>query len=111
LEAYAAKQVVVTVNSDVVGQFYAQEPVKTAAVHGNRFQYEANMKKNSYANGFDVETSRKDVVSGVTFVAERITGEAVSMEKGASKYVLEHDLEESMTGDDYESLNICPPHG
>jgi hypothetical protein len=33
------------------------------------------------------------------------------MKKGASKYVMEHDLEESMPGDDYESRNIRPPHG
>jgi hypothetical protein len=51
------------------------------------------------------------VVNGGTFVAERITGEDVSMKKGASKYVLEHNLVESMPGDDYESLNIRPPHG
>jgi hypothetical protein len=42
---------------------------------------------------------------------ERITGEDVSMKMGASKYVMEHNLEESMSGDDYESLSICPPHG
>jgi hypothetical protein len=111
LEAYAAKKAVAMVNTDVVGQFYAQEPVKTADVHDNRFQYEANLKKNIYANGFDVETSRKDVVNSGTFVAERITGVDVSMKKGASKYVLEHDLEESTPGDDYESHNIRPPRG
>jgi hypothetical protein len=33
------------------------------------------------------------------------------MNKGASKYVMVHDLEESMPSDDYESLSICPPHG
>jgi hypothetical protein len=111
LEAYTAKLVVATVNADVVGHLYDQEPVKTANVHGNRLQYEANLKENGSASGFDVETSRKDVVNGGTFVAERITGEDVSMKKGASKYVLEHDLEESTPGDDFESLNIRPPYG
>jgi hypothetical protein len=33
------------------------------------------------------------------------------MKKGASKYLIEHHLEESMPGDDYESLSICTPHG
>jgi hypothetical protein len=42
---------------------------------------------------------------------ERVTGEVVSMKKGASKYVMEHDLEESTPGNEYESLNIRPPHG
>jgi hypothetical protein len=42
---------------------------------------------------------------------ERITGEDVSMKKGASKYVMENDLEESTQGDDDESLSIRPPHG
>jgi hypothetical protein len=32
------------------------------------------------------------------------------MKKGASKYVMEHDLEESTPGDDNESLSIRPPH-
>jgi hypothetical protein len=54
LEAYAANQVVATVNADVVGQIYAQKQVKTTDVHGNRLQYEANLKKNDSAHGFDV---------------------------------------------------------
>jgi hypothetical protein len=41
---------------------------------------------------------------------ERITGDNVSMNKGASKYVMEHDLEELTPGDDDESLSIRPPH-
>jgi hypothetical protein len=32
------------------------------------------------------------------------------MKNGASKYVMEHVLEESMPGDDYESRNIRPLH-
>jgi hypothetical protein len=111
LEAYAAKHVVATVNADVVGHIYAQETVKTTDVHGNRLQYEANLKENGSANGFDVETRRKDVINGDTFVAERITDEDVSMKKGASKYVLEHDLKESTPRDVYESLNIRPLYG
>jgi hypothetical protein len=79
LEAYAAKKVVTTVNADVFGHFNAQEPVKSADVLGNRFQYKANLKENGSANGFDVKTSRRDVVNGGTFVAERITGKNVSM--------------------------------
>jgi hypothetical protein len=51
------------------------------------------------------------VINDDTFVAERIAGEDVTMKKGASQYVMEHDLEESMPGADYESLSICPPHG
>jgi hypothetical protein len=46
------------------------------------FQYEASLKENGSANSFDVETRRKDVINGDTFVAERITGEDVSMKKG-----------------------------
>jgi hypothetical protein len=111
LEAYAAKQVVVTVNADGIGHIYAQEPDKTADVHGNRLQYKANWKESDSANGFDVETRRVDVINDDTFAAERITGEDVSMKKGASKYVMERDLEESTPGDEYESLNIRPPHG
>jgi hypothetical protein len=167
LEAYAAKQVVVTVNANGVGHIYAQEPDKTTDVHGNRLQYKANVKENDSAHGFDVETRHKDVINDDTFVAkridtdvsdiivnttnasrfghttfnciskstflprdewskltheqkdrliakrrqERITGDDVSMKKGSSKYVMEHDLEESMPGDDYESLSIFPPHG
>jgi hypothetical protein len=42
---------------------------------------------------------------------ERITGEVISMKNVASKYVMEHDLEESTPGVDYESLSIRPPHG
>jgi hypothetical protein len=42
---------------------------------------------------------------------ERITGDDVSMKKSASKYVMEHDLEELTPGDDDESLRIRPPHG
>jgi hypothetical protein len=166
LEAYAAKQVVVTVNADGVGHIYAQEPVKTTDVHGYRLQYEANLKENDSANGFDVETRRKDVINDDTVVAkridtdvsdimvnktnashfghtsfnsiskstflprdewnklsyeqknrliakrrqERITGEDVSMKKGASKYVMEHDIKESTPGDDDKSLSIRPPH-
>jgi hypothetical protein len=41
---------------------------------------------------------------------ERITGEDISMKKGALKYVMDHDLEESMPGDDDESLSIRHPH-
>jgi hypothetical protein len=102
--------VVVTVNADVVGHIYAQEPVETTDVHGNELQYEANLKENDSSHGFDVDTCRKDVIDDDTFVAERIAGEYVTMKKGASKYVMEHDLEESLPGDDYESLSICPPH-
>jgi hypothetical protein len=81
LEAYAAKQVAATVNADVVGHIYAQEPSKMTDVHDNRLQYESNLKENDTANGFDVETRRKDVINGDTFVAERITGEDFSMKK------------------------------
>jgi hypothetical protein len=42
---------------------------------------------------------------------ERITGDNVSIKKGASKYVMEHDLEELTPGDDDESLSIRPLHG
>jgi hypothetical protein len=93
LEVYAAKQVVTTVNADVVGHIYAQEPVKTTNIHGNRLQYKANLKENDSSHGFDVETSRKDVIDDDTFVAELIAGEYVTMKKGALKYVMEHDLE------------------
>jgi hypothetical protein len=72
LEAYAAKQVVVTVNGNGVGNIDAQEPVKAADVHGNRLQYEANLKENDSAHGFDVETRHKDVINDDTFVAKRI---------------------------------------
>jgi hypothetical protein len=92
LEACAAKQVVVTVIADGIGLIYAQEPVKTTDVHGNRLQYEANLKENDSSHGFDVETRRKDVINDDTFVAERISGEDVTMRKGASQYVMEHDL-------------------
>jgi hypothetical protein len=50
------------------------------------------------------------VINDDTFVAERITGEDFSMKKDASKYVMEHNLEESTPGDEYESLDIRPPH-
>jgi hypothetical protein len=113
-------------------------PIKTTNVHGSRLQYEANLKENDSAHGFVVETRRNDVINDDTFVAKRIilprdkwnkltheqkdrliakrhqeciTGEDISMKKGASKYVMEHDLEESMPDDDYESFIICPPHG
>jgi hypothetical protein len=33
------------------------------------------------------------------------------MKKGASKYAMEHDLEELTPGDDDESLSIRPLHG
>jgi hypothetical protein len=167
VEGNTAKHVVVTVNADGVGHIYAQEPVKTTDVHGNKFQYEANLKENDSAHGFDVETRHKDVINDDMFVAkridtdvsnimvnktnascfvhtsfnsiskpiylpqdewnkltyeqkdtlianrrqERITGDDVSMKKGASKYVMEHDLEEWTPGDDDESLSIRPPHG
>jgi hypothetical protein len=68
------------------------------------------LKENDSAHVFVVETRRNDVINNGTFVAERITGEDVSMKKDASKNVLEHDLEESMPGDDYESCNIRPLH-
>jgi hypothetical protein len=166
LEAYAAKQAVVTVNADGVGHIYAQAPAKTTDVHGNRLQYEANLKENDSSHGFDVETRRKDVINDDTFVAkridtdvsdimvnttnagrfghtsfnsiskstflpqdewhnltheqkgrliakrrqERITGDNVSMKKGTSKYVMEHDLEELTPGDDNETLSIRTPH-
>jgi uncharacterized protein YacL (UPF0231 family) len=51
------------------------------------------------------------VINDDIFVAECIAGEDVTMNKGASKYVMDHDLEESMPGDDYESLSICSPQG
>jgi hypothetical protein len=167
LEAYAAKQVVTTVNADVVGHIDAKEPIKTTDVHGNSLQYEPNLKENNSSHGFIVETCRKDVINDDTFVAKRIdtdvfdimvnktnasrfghtyfnsiskstfilrdewkkltheqkdrliaklcqehiTGEDIIMKKGPSKYVIEHDLEESTPGDDYESRNIRPPHG
>jgi hypothetical protein len=111
LEAYAANEVVATVNADVVGHIYAQMPVRTTAVHGNWLQYKSNLKENYSSHGFDIEKRHKNVINDNTFVAERITGEDFSMKKGASKYVMEHDLEESTPGVDYESLNICPPHG
>jgi hypothetical protein len=44
LEEYASKKVVATANADVVGHIYAQEPVKTTDVHGNKLQYEASLK-------------------------------------------------------------------
>jgi hypothetical protein len=72
LEANAAKQVVGTVNADGVGHMHAQEPVKTTNVHGNRLQYEANLKENDSAHGFDVETRRKDVINDDTVIAKRI---------------------------------------
>jgi hypothetical protein len=68
------------------------------------------LKENDSAHGFD-DTRRKDVINNDTFVAERITGEDVSIKRGALKNVTEYDLEESMSGGDYESLSICPPHG
>jgi hypothetical protein len=167
LEAYASKHVFVTVNADGVGHIYAQEPAKTTDVHGNRLQYEASLKENDSAHGFDVKTRCKDVINDDMFVAkrfetdvsdimvnttnasrfghtsfnsilkstflprdewkklthkqkdrliakrrqERITGEDVSIKKGASRYVMEHDLEELTPGDDDESLSIRPPHG
>jgi hypothetical protein len=67
LEAYAAKQAVVTVNANGVGHIYAQEPFKTTDVHGNRLQYEANLKENDSAHGFVV-----DVINNDTFVAKPI---------------------------------------
>jgi hypothetical protein len=72
LEAYAAKHVVVTVNADAVGHIYAQEPIKTTDVHGNRLQYEANLKENDPAHGFDVETRCKDVLNDAILAAKRI---------------------------------------
>jgi hypothetical protein len=167
LEACAAKQVVFTVNGNGVDHIYDQKPVKTTDVHGNRLQYEAKLKENNSAHGFDVETRYKDVIDDDSFVAkrfdtdvsdimvkttnassfghtsfksiskstflrrdewkklgheqkdrliakrrqERITGEDVSMKKGASRYVMEHDLEELTPGVDDESLSIRPPHG
>jgi hypothetical protein len=42
LEAYYAKQVVTTVNADVVGHIYGQEPVETADVHGNSLKFDSN---------------------------------------------------------------------
>jgi hypothetical protein len=100
-----------TVNTDVVDHIYAQEPVKTTHFHGNRLQYEANVKENDSANSFDVKTRRKYVINGDTFVAERITGKDVSRKNGLSNNVMEHDLKDSTPGDDYESRNIRPPHG
>jgi hypothetical protein len=67
-----AKHVVVTVNSDGVGHIYAQEPVKTTDIHGNRLQYEANLKENDSAHGFDVETRFKDVINNDMFAAKRM---------------------------------------
>jgi hypothetical protein len=55
LEAYAAMQNVVTVNGNGVGHIYAPEPVKTTDVHGNRLQYEANLKENDSAHDFNVK--------------------------------------------------------
>jgi hypothetical protein len=110
LEAYAAKLVVSTVNADVVGHIYDQELVKTTDVHSNELQYEANLMENDFSHGFDIETRSNDEIGDDTFVAERIAGEDVTMKKGASKYVMEHDLEELASGDSYESLSICPPH-
>jgi hypothetical protein len=81
LEVYTAKQVVTTVNADVVGHIYAQEPVITTDVHGNELQYEANLKENNSSHGFDVETCRKDVIDDNTFVAERIACGDVTMKK------------------------------
>jgi hypothetical protein len=72
LEAYAAKHVVVTVNVESVGYFYAQEPIKTTDVHGNRLQYEVNLKENDSAHGFVVETGRNDVINDDMFVTKRI---------------------------------------
>jgi hypothetical protein len=46
--------------------------MKTTNVHGNRFQYKANLKENDFAHGFDVETRHKDVINDDTFVAKRI---------------------------------------
>jgi hypothetical protein len=43
---------------------------------------------------------RKDVINDDKFVAERMTGEDVSMASDASKHVMEHDLEESTPGGD-----------
>jgi hypothetical protein len=43
------------------------------------------LKVNDISHGFDVETRRNDVINDDTFVAERLTGEDVSMMKGASK--------------------------
>jgi hypothetical protein len=167
LEAYATKHVVGMVNADSVGHMHAQEPETTTDVHGNRLEYEANLKENDSAHGFDVETRCKDVINDDMFVAklfdtdvsnimvkttnasrfghtsfssiskstflprdewkkltheqkdriiakrrqERITGEDVSMKKGTSRYVMEHDLEELTPGVDDESLSIRPPHG
>jgi hypothetical protein len=85
LEAYSAKQVVDTVNADVVGHIFTQEPFKTTNVHGNELQYEANLKENDSSNGFDVETRRKDVIDDDTFVAEHIAGEDFIMNKGCIK--------------------------
>jgi hypothetical protein len=68
LEAYAAKQVVVTVIADGIGRFYAQHPVKTTDVHGNWLQYKANLKENVSSHGFDAETRRKYVTNDDTFV-------------------------------------------
>jgi hypothetical protein len=72
LEVYSAKHVVATANSDVVGHIDAQEPIKTTDFHGNRLQYEANLKENDSAHGFVVETRRNDVINDDVFVAKRI---------------------------------------
>jgi hypothetical protein len=81
LEAYAARHVVLMVNADGVGHIYAQEPIKTTGVHGNRLQYEANLKENDSeanlkendsAHGFDVEKRCKDVINDDILVAKRI---------------------------------------
>jgi hypothetical protein len=53
------------------------------------------VKENDYANGFDVETRRKDAINGDTFVSERIAGEDVNRKQGASVM----------------SMNHRPPHG
>jgi hypothetical protein len=72
LDAYASKHVVVTVNADGVGHIDAQEPIKTTNVHGNRLQYEANLKENDSSHGFEAETRCKDVINDDLFVAKRI---------------------------------------
>jgi hypothetical protein len=72
LEASAAKHDVVKVNADGVGHIYAQEPVKTTDVHGNSLQYEANLKENDSAHGFDVETRFKDVINKDMYAAKRM---------------------------------------
>jgi hypothetical protein len=62
-------------NADVFGHIDAQEPIKTTDVHGNRLQYEASLKENDSAHGFDFATLHKDVINDNTFVAKHIDTE------------------------------------